>query len=255
MIASERGPKEATTRHVLLTLGLHANQAGENAWPSQAHLAMRTNLSERAVRGHLNKAWRAGWVQIYAKRPSGNGWRLHEYVASVPIELEESVPLRPWEEDPNFQRTEPDAARHRPAAQAAAGNVRNVVPVAPLPGNASPTVAEPERPANDAQRPESGATTCGTSRQDVRNHVPTNSPRTLPKNSSGEGGSQASAPPPLSGMKKTGGEKKSSAKRRQELDAKLHKAVREFASIEDAKLAVMYATDIETVKAARRAVG
>ncbi len=252
MIASQNGPAVATTRHVLHALSLHMNQHGENAWPSQAHLAMRTGLSERAVRGHLDKAWRAGWLQVYEKRPAGNGWRLHEYVATVPTRLEDEVPLHPWEEDPTFTRAEPDAARYR--AETPAESPARAEPGAgpSSVGTPSATLPEPERAANGAARAEPGAMTCGKPRQDVRHHVPTNSSITLSKNSPEEGELErkpAALPPGIG--KAMRGEKGSA--RREALAGQLLKATQQYPEIEDAKLAQIYGTDLETVQAARKA--
>lgn len=165
MIASEQGPPDPTTRHVLITLSLHMNQQGERAWPSQKLLAQRTGLSERAVRTHLHLAERTGWVKVYAKRPAGTkGWRLNEYVACAPAAVE--LPTYPWEDDSTWQREEPPSAPsngHAEAGAARSGDVRNT------------------RAANGAVRAEAGAEraaaddpSCGTSFHFVRKDVPTN---------------------------------------------------------------------------------
>lgn len=168
LIASKHGPRDATTRHVCHVLALHMNQHGGNAWPSQAHLAMRSRLSERAVRTHLKKAEKAGWLTVYPKWRKGHGWKLHEYQASVPTEIEAEISAHPWEEDPTWQRPEPRSGSSDVGQPLAA-------------------VTNGQRPEPDAQRPERGSTTCGTSRPNVRNDVPTNYPLTLPINSSEEG--------------------------------------------------------------------
>lgn len=231
LVASEHGPREATTRHVLHALALHMQPDGGNAWPSQAHLAMRTRLSERTVGAHLRKAEEAGWIVVYDKWPKGHGWKLHEYQAAVPAKIEDQVPAHPWEEDSTWRREEPRSGR--------SAN-----------GKALPGVTGGQRPANDAQRPERGATTSGTLRPNVRNDVPTNSPITLPINYPEEGG-LAGKPTTLEGFVKKVGESLAS---REGLIVQLHKAVQQFPSIEDAKLAQAYQTDLATVQAARRAV-
>lgn len=259
LIASERGPREATTRHVLHVLSLHMNQHGENAWPSQAHLAMRTDLSERAVRTHLAKARRAGWIEVYTKFPKGHGWKLNEYQATVPDDMELDTPTRPWEEDSQWQRAEPEPPRHRGGNGTAAPQREE-----PRSGRSSSDVTFPsspvtsqrylnsKRPANGAERAAPGSTTSGTSRPNVRNDVPTNSSLTLSINSTEEGALASKRTPQGKGLKKLGGES-GLAKKQEELNEKLRKAVQQYPGIEDAKLAQMYQTDLQAVQAARRA--
>lgn len=55
---------EPTTRHVLLTLSCHMNDAGESCYPSVALLCDETGLSNRAVITHLKKAVESGWIEI-----------------------------------------------------------------------------------------------------------------------------------------------------------------------------------------------
>lgn len=55
---------EPTTRHVLLTLACHMNDAGESCYPSVALLCEETGLSNRAVITHLKKAADSGWIEI-----------------------------------------------------------------------------------------------------------------------------------------------------------------------------------------------
>jgi hypothetical protein len=175
-IASERGPADPTTRHVLMTLSLHMNQRGEQAFPSQRLLARRTGLSERSVRTHLQLAREAGWILVYAKQPKGHGWRLHEYVAAVPENLED-LPDAIWETDPSFLREEPVSARDRgfepePPEGAA---VRSARPGRPTAFESSERAAsDAGRAANGAHGAANGDATCGTSFHNVGNQLPTN---------------------------------------------------------------------------------
>lgn len=195
-IASKYGPRNPTTRHVLLTLSLHMNQRGDNAWPSQSLLAERTELSERSVQKHLKLAEKLGWLKVYDKGTTGQGWRLHGYVATVPADLDDAAPDHPWESDPTWQRAEPDSARDRPCdfasmperAERRSGPTANVE-----------RRVEQQRAESDAKGAEPHDTTSGTSRQKVRNDVPTNYPLTIQENYPKEGAPAASAPasPPL----------------------------------------------------------
>jgi hypothetical protein len=185
-IASKLGPADSTTRHVLMTLSLHMNQLGEQAFPSQRLLAERSGLSERSVRTHLQLATKAGWLLVYAKQPNGKGWRLHEYVAAVPEQIVASLPQSPYDEEPNFQRAEPVAARARGFSPISHEGAE--VAAAPQDGKGHRSVENADRrslkgegAANGAQRAANGAegaatddTSCGKSRPIVRNQLPTN---------------------------------------------------------------------------------
>ena len=83
-IASPVGPKNPTTRHVLLTLSLHMNERGESCYPSTKVLAAESGLSERSVCTHLDQAERDGWIVKRVLGRSGQGWRRHLYCPVVP---------------------------------------------------------------------------------------------------------------------------------------------------------------------------
>lgn len=88
-VASEDGPPNPTTRHVLLTLGLHMNERGESCFPSIELLTIETALSPRAVKEHLKIAAEAGWVgKREERRPNGQNWRRIEYFALIPDGVE-----------------------------------------------------------------------------------------------------------------------------------------------------------------------
>lgn len=145
IVSSEHGPASSTTRHVLLTLALHMNEHGRNAWPSQQKLATESGLGERTVREHLGIAEAQFWIAVYQRRRPQQAWFVHEYVATIPAELESLVKVAPWETDPTWQR---------PAGAAARSG---------------------ERPANGAQHPAGAAGTAGSSRHDARQELPPNS--------------------------------------------------------------------------------
>lgn len=85
IIASEHGPKGPTTRHVLLTLGLHMNEKGSSCFPSTKTLTRETGLSERCVCTHLERAINNGWLTRELGRFGGQRWRRNAYQATVPI--------------------------------------------------------------------------------------------------------------------------------------------------------------------------
>ncbi|MBB2928369.1 helix-turn-helix domain-containing protein [Paraburkholderia silvatlantica] len=78
----------ATTRHVLLTLSCHVNDAGEPAYPSTALLAVETGLSERAVITHLHEAAAAGWLIVRKHGYGGQKWARNQYYPRVPVGFE-----------------------------------------------------------------------------------------------------------------------------------------------------------------------
>ncbi|MBM6427871.1 helix-turn-helix domain-containing protein [Burkholderia contaminans] len=81
IINSELPP---TTRHVLLTLSCHVNDAGEPAYPSTALLAAETGLSERAVVTHLRDAAGLGWLTVEKHGYGGQRWARNQYYPRLP---------------------------------------------------------------------------------------------------------------------------------------------------------------------------
>lgn len=73
-----------TTRHVLLTLACHMNDAGESCHPSIAKLCHETGLSNRAVISHLTIAKDRGWISIGKHGFSGQRWSNNDYRISWP---------------------------------------------------------------------------------------------------------------------------------------------------------------------------
>lgn len=88
LVASECGP-EPVTRHVLLTLSLHMNQAGRQCFPSTKSLSIETGLSERSVCTHLDKAEQLGWIRKELRGVTGQAWRRSQYYALIPKALKE----------------------------------------------------------------------------------------------------------------------------------------------------------------------
>lgn len=73
----------STTRHVLITISCHVNDAGQAACVSTAKLAEETGLSERAVISHL-KSTEGEWL-ITRKHGFGDQrWRGNEYLPRLP---------------------------------------------------------------------------------------------------------------------------------------------------------------------------
>ena len=74
----------STTRHVLLTLSCHFNDAGEACYPSTRLLAEETGLSERAVITHLANARALGWLRVSKHGFAGQEWARNQYTPSFP---------------------------------------------------------------------------------------------------------------------------------------------------------------------------
>lgn len=94
-LASPFGPKNPTTRHVLLTLSLHMSVKGDSCFPSIDLLTEESALSRRAVLQHLATAAGDGWLGK-RERPekNGQGWRRIEYFPLIPQGVEERVKAR-----------------------------------------------------------------------------------------------------------------------------------------------------------------
>lgn len=78
---------QPTTRHVLLTLACHMNDAGESCYPSIELLCKETGLSNRAVITHLQKAAESGWVKVGKHGFAGQRWANNEYRMSWPTDI------------------------------------------------------------------------------------------------------------------------------------------------------------------------
>lgn len=81
----------ATTRHVLLTLGCHMNDAGESCYPSIALLVEETGLSNRSVVTHLGIAEDRGWISREKHGYAGRRWARNEYRIEWPGNGDEVV--------------------------------------------------------------------------------------------------------------------------------------------------------------------
>lgn len=73
-----------TTRHVLLTLSCHINDAGEPTYPSTLLLSDECGLSERAVVTHLKSAAALGWLTVSKHGYAGKAWARNQYRPRVP---------------------------------------------------------------------------------------------------------------------------------------------------------------------------
>lgn len=90
-----RSALEATTRHVLLTIGCYMNDLGESCFPSTKTLERDTGLSERSVIDHIKKAKDAGWLEVVAHGYGDRRWKRNEYRVRWPEGTEpDSVPHR-----------------------------------------------------------------------------------------------------------------------------------------------------------------
>lgn len=71
-----------TTRHVLLTLACHMNDAGESCYPSIHLLCAETGLSNRAVITHLHNSAELGWIKVRKQGLAGQAWSRNSYYLS-----------------------------------------------------------------------------------------------------------------------------------------------------------------------------
>jgi hypothetical protein len=117
-IASVNGPQNPQTRLTLLVLSLHMRSDGTGAWPSQAFLAKRTGQCRRTIIEHLADAELEGWIVRTTQR-RGQVKTITTYEATVPDDVYNTLPERPWESDPTWRRGEsvapPRSATNAPA--------------------------------------------------------------------------------------------------------------------------------------------
>jgi hypothetical protein len=119
-VASHAGPPSPTTRLVLLALSLHMQDDGSGAFPSEATLASKTALSDRAVRTHLALAARDGWIGRKKPRAKGRAWANYHYWATMPAGIPGA------EAGAGAGRVSPEPPTQR--AETQSGEVRKDVP-------------------------------------------------------------------------------------------------------------------------------
>ena len=90
-VASKHGPKQSTTRHLLLTLSLHMNEKGGSCFPSTKTLAEETGYSERTICTHLQKAADQGWLIKGSRGTGGKGWKRNKYSARIPAKAQRAL--------------------------------------------------------------------------------------------------------------------------------------------------------------------
>lgn len=95
---------QPTTRHVLLTLACHMNDAGESCYPSIARLCDETGLSKQTVITHLQTAEESGWISTEKHGFKGQRWARNEYKIAWPKVVKEVDHLEGEGGQPNHQK-------------------------------------------------------------------------------------------------------------------------------------------------------
>lgn len=72
------------TRHVLLTLACHMNDAGESCFPSIQMLCDETGLSKQTLITHLKIASDSGWIVVGKVGLAGQRWGRNSYQIAWP---------------------------------------------------------------------------------------------------------------------------------------------------------------------------
>ena len=90
---------QPTTKHVLLTLACHMNDAGESCYPSVQMLCDETGLSKQTLITHLRIAVQSGWIATSKLGLAGQRWSRNQYWITWPAELPDTEkggqPIRP----------------------------------------------------------------------------------------------------------------------------------------------------------------
>jgi helix-turn-helix protein len=81
----------STSRHILLTLGLHMSLAGEKCFPSLTTIAGETGLARSTVSKHL-ASMEGIWITKTARRRSDGGRTSNVYRPQIPSEARFSLP-------------------------------------------------------------------------------------------------------------------------------------------------------------------
>lgn len=83
------GPKNATYKHLLLTLSCYMDSAGQSCFPSIDTLEKVTSLSRPTIVKYLKQAKNDGWIEVEKHGFGGKGWARNEYKASLPKAVKE----------------------------------------------------------------------------------------------------------------------------------------------------------------------
>ena len=111
-VVSESG-LPPTTRHVLLTLSIWMNEAGEGCYPSIATLVESTGLSNRSVITHLQVAAEKGWIKVSQHGFRGKKWRANEYKAVWPGREIENCAITEQNEGENEENLSDEIAQNQ----------------------------------------------------------------------------------------------------------------------------------------------
>lgn len=79
-----RSSLPSTTKHVLLTLSMHASEAGDGIFPKVKTLAEETSLRPETVKDHLRSAADVGWIAKEQRFTESGRQTSNAYVLLVP---------------------------------------------------------------------------------------------------------------------------------------------------------------------------
>jgi hypothetical protein len=160
LMAGRHGPSNPNTRLVLFVLSLHMKKTGADCWPSAQHIAMRSGLSERAVREHIKLAVAAGWLSVTARSGVVNVYfPVIPKTAIATIGRKPGVKMKPWLQKANGLSVNPPAESLASSASvdgptpAPAAEVALFDTPEPIAGVLTPAESEPQAPALGAPHP------------------------------------------------------------------------------------------------------
>jgi hypothetical protein len=87
LFASEHGPPDPATRHVLHILVMYLFKGSRSAFPSQRRIALMTGLHVKSVRRHLEAAKKKGWLKRRENKRRGKAGIWYEYFPTIPKRL------------------------------------------------------------------------------------------------------------------------------------------------------------------------
>lgn len=83
-VLSENGPANPNVRLVLLAIARYMDRDYFHCYPSQRKLAGDTSLTLKTVNKCVKYAAQEGWIDIDLGYGYKRGWRLNQYVATMP---------------------------------------------------------------------------------------------------------------------------------------------------------------------------
>ena len=149
--AAARSSGLAPTTRLVLYAMYHYMDAAGHCWPSYAELSRTTGLTERAVRHHVHRAAKAGWLAVEARTGVRNQYRARLSVFHNPPPTPEGGSRVPRKEVPGSRESTPEGGSRVTGSTPEGGS--RVAGSTPEGGSRVPRNVVPGSPRNVVPQP------------------------------------------------------------------------------------------------------